>query len=190
MNTYLFMNSAYTSSSGFTTLELMTVVSIVAILFGLGLPQFRELYERWQVRQAAHSLQNTLAIARSLAIQQGGNIGIRKNNNTSKGCQNASTNQEWGCGWFIYNDLNRNGSWNTNEPKLHEITLNGNVNVMHTSGGINIKVDRFGMASGLNAKGFTLSPERTGITSPATQTLCMSSGGRIRLISDSSCPKK
>ena len=190
MLTFFVMNSTYTSASGVTMVELLTVLSITAILLGLGLPQFRELHERWQVLQTSRNLESTLTLARSLAIQRGGNIGMRKNNTTAQGCQNASTNQEWGCGWFIYADTNSNGSWNVNEPKLHEVTLNGSVNVMHTSGGNNIRFDRFGMASGLNAKGFTLTPATTGISSPAIQTLCMSSGGRIRLINDSRCPKK
>ena len=191
MNSYLIMNNAYASSaSGITLVELLTVLAITATLLALGVPQFQQLYERWQVLQTTRSLESTLMLARSLAIQQGGNIGIRKNTNITKGCQNASNNQEWGCGWFIYADLNGNGAWNANEPKLQEVSLSGEVNVMHTSGGLNIKVDRFGMASGLNAKGFTLSPERTGIASAATYTLCMSSGGRIRVVNDSSCPKK
>ena len=183
------MNSAYISAPrGISLIELLITISIISILVAVGLPQFRSLYERWQVLQTAQSMQSTLILARSLAIQRGGKIGIRKVND-SQSCKNAGTNQEWGCGWFIYSDENDNGAWNTSEPKLHEIILKGDTNVMHTSGGINIKFDRFGMASGLNVKGFTFTPLDSGISSPATQTLCMSSGGRIRIINDSSCQK-
>ena len=43
MITFFVMNSTYTSASGVTMVELLTVLSITAILLGLGLPQFREL---------------------------------------------------------------------------------------------------------------------------------------------------
>ncbi len=182
-NTYAF------SMRGMTMVEILTVLTIISVLIGLGAPQLIELHERWQVLETARSLESTLLFARSEAIKRGGNIGIRKRNNTAKGCKNASTNQAWGCGWFVYADLNGNGSWNAKEPKLTEVSLPGNINVMHTSGGINIKVDRYGMA-GLNTKSFTFSPERTGINSSSTHTLCMSSGGRIRIINEASCSKK
>lgn len=116
-------------------------------------------------------------LARSEAIRRGGGIGMRKFGNEPGGCQNAGTNQEWGCGWFIYEDVNGNGSWNKTQDRiLHELRLTGSVNVIHNSGGVNIKFDRYGKASGLNAKGFKFLPERTGTQSSYAQTLCMSSG--------------
>lgn len=189
MNFYLNMASTYaTPTHGMTLVETLTVVAIVSIVLSIAAPSFRQWQENWEVMRTTQSLERTLMLARSEAIRQGGRIGLRKNN-SSTSCRNADTNQEWGCGWFIYADLDGNGSWKSSEPKLHDIQLSGNVNVMHTSGGINIKFDRYGMASGLNAKGFTLSPARTGISSTATRTLCMSSGGRIRIVQDASCPK-
>lgn len=175
-------------SLGISLIETLTILAILGTLMGLAAPQFQLLRERWQVLQATRALESTFMMARSEAIKQGGRIGIRKHNNGTNGCNNAATNQAWGCGWFVYLDTNSNGSWNASEPQLQNVTLDGSVNVMHTSGGINIRFDRYGMASGLNAKGFTFSPERTGINSPATHSLCMSSGGRIRIIADSSCP--
>lgn len=171
---------------GLTLIEAMITLAIAAILLALAAPSFQKQYEKWQVLQATQALQSTLLLARSEAIKRNGNVGMRKNTNTAA-CSNASSNQEWSCGWFIYLDQNSNGSWNTNEPKLQEIQLSGTVNIMHNSGGINIKFDRLGKASGLNAKGFTFSPESQGISSTATHSLCMSSGGRIRIVNDFSC---
>lgn len=177
--------------TGLTLVEALTALAILSILAAIALPQFRELHERWQVTQAVRAMESSLMLARSEAIRRGGGIGMRKFGNEPGGCQNAGTNQEWGCGWFIYEDVNGNGSWNSTKDRLlHEVRLDGSVNVIHNSGGVNIKFDRYGKASGLNAKGFKFLPERTGTQAAYAQTLCMSSGGRIRIIKDYSDCKK
>ena len=183
------MTTAYPHlQSGLTLVELLSSLAIFSIVFGVALPQFVELWERWKVQHTLQALQSSLLLARSEAIQRAGHIGIQKIDNEKNGCQNAGTNSEWGCGWVVYHDLDGNGSWNSKKDKLlQEIKLDGSVYVMHSSGGKTIKFDRYGMASGLNAKGFTLSPERTGIASAATATLCMGSGGRIRIVQDAGC---
>lgn len=192
MQLFLVMTTAYThQQGGLTLVEALTALAILSILAAIAPPQFRELHERWQVTQAVRAMESSLMLARSEAIRRGGGIGMRKFGNEPGGCQNAGTNQEWGCGWFIYEDVNGNGSWNKTQDRiLHELRLTGSVNVMHNSGGVNIKFDRYGKASGLNAKGFKFLPERTGTQSSYAQTLCMSSGGRIRIIKDYSDCKK
>lgn len=187
MNFYLVMTSTHSSNiNGVTLIEMLVTIFVLAVLTMLAAPSFRLLHEKWNVENTAQAMQSTLLMARSEAIKRSGGIGIRKNSNSAT-CTNASTNQEWGCGWFIYVDTNNNGSWNATEPKIYEIQLNGQVNVMHNSGGNNLKIDRYGITNGLNAKGFTLSPESTGISSSATSSLCMSSGGRIRIIQSVTC---
>lgn len=175
------------SSNGFSLIELMTALAVLLCLTLLGAPTFKQLHESWKVKQTTDSLSKTLYLARSMAIQQGGRIGIQKNAKGTGGCTLANTNQEWGCGWFIFVDENDDGKWQNSERKLQVFTPEPNTNVIHQSGGTNIKVDRNGMMSGLNAKGFVISPEPAGIGSPATRGLCMSSGGRIRVIEDIPC---
>ena len=187
MHLYLVMSSPTSSNlNGVTIIEMLVTLAVLAVLATLAAPSFRLLHEKWSVDSVAQSMHSTLLMARSEAIKRGGGIGIQKNANSTS-CTNASTNQEWGCGWFIYNDTNNNGTWNAAEPKLYELQLAGKVNIMHNSGGSALKVDRYGMVNGLNARGFTLSPESMGIASSATSSLCMSSGGRIRVIRSASC---
>ena len=56
--------SRTTTQFGFTAIELMVVVSIVAILAALAGPSFAPLIERWRVRDAAEGLTSTLYYAR------------------------------------------------------------------------------------------------------------------------------
>ena len=181
------LRTAAPAMGGFTAIELMVTLSIVAILTALALPSFNLLIERWRIRDAVESMRSTFLLARSEAIKRGGGIGIQKLPKTTPGCILANANQEWGCGWFVFEDNNNDGKWQVSEARLQTVTTPANVNVMHNSGGTNIKVDRYGKMSGLNAKGFTFSPEPAGISSPATRGLCMSSGGRIRVIEDVPC---
>lgn len=168
--------------AGFSAIELMVAVAIVAILAALAAPSFAPLLERWRVRQAVENMTSTLYYARSEAIKRGGRVGIQKVAQGTNGCKLASTNEEWGCGWFVFVDSDDNGKWKSGEEILQTTTTPPNTNLIHKSGGANIKVDRFGKMSGLNVKGFIFSPEPAGISSPATRGICMSSGGRIRVI--------
>lgn len=175
------------AETGFTAIELLVTVAVVAILAALAAPSFKPLIDRWRVRDALESMQSTLYLARSEAIKRGGRVAIQKLPNVPASCSLAGTNEEWGCGWFIFADDNSDGKWQATETRIRTISTPANTNVIHQGGGQSIKVDRYGMMSGLNAKGFVFSPEPDGVSSSATQGLCMSSGGRIRVIKEVPC---
>lgn len=165
----------------------MVVVAILGVLTALIGPQFTTIIDRWRVRNTTDSLIDTLYFARSEAIKRGGKIGIQKLSNVTKGCQLASTNQEWGCGWIVFVDSDGNGKYKVGEEILQTILTSANTDVIHKSGSSTINVDRYGKMSGLNAKGFIISPASTGISSSATRGICMAAGGRIRIIEDVPC---
>lgn len=175
------------SINGFSLLEVMIIVSILAILTALAAPSFQLMIEKWRVQETVESMKSTIYYARSESIKRGGNIGIEKNPKTLPGCTLAEGTNEWGCGWFVFVDSDRNGKWKNGEEILKNILISANINVIHKNGGANITVDRYGMMSGLNAKGFIFSPAPAGISSPATRALCMAAGGRIRVIEDFQC---
>lgn len=170
-------------SLGFTLIELMVTVSVLGVLMAIALPSFLPLLERWRVRQVSNALENSLYYARSEAMKRGGNVTMEKIGNTAGTCQNASTTQDWGCGWVICHDANNNGTCNATETKLQEVRLSGTVNTMRKPSGKSLKFDRYGMTNGANILSFTLSPERTGIATDSTATLCLAAGGRIRVLS-------
>ena len=173
---------------GFSLIEVMVTVAILAILAALAGPSFQPLIDKWRVQQTVENMKSTLYYARSEANKRGGRVGIQKNDVAD--CAPDSTAQEWNCGWFVFVDSEGtgNGKWNKNKEEiLQNIPPPINVDVIHKSGGTNINVDRYGKMSGLNAKGFIFSPALTGISSPATRGICMASGGRIRVIEDIPC---
>lgn len=74
---------------GFTIVELMIVVAIVAILAALAGPSFRELMAMMRVKTAATDIHLSLMRARSEAIKRNTNVTI------------ATASGGWTAGWAI-----------------------------------------------------------------------------------------
>jgi len=173
--------------TGFSAIELMVVVSIVAVLAGLAAPSFTLLIESWRVRQATEQLTSSLYLARSEAIKRGGQVVIQKIPNNTNGCNSATGNRDWDCGWFVCHDTNNNGTCNANEAVLQRIDTPARVQVTRTGGGAGIKLNRWGLVDG-TWLGFSLVPLNTSTNHPGARGVCMSSGGRIRVIPPAEIP--
>ena len=176
-----------TPMRGFTAIELMVVVAIMAVLAALAAPSFTPLMEGWRVRQATEALQSTIFYARSEAIKRGGNVAIQKLPNNTGGCTTATTNQAWDCGWFVCADTNGNGACNAGEPELRRYESPGNIEVSRTGGGASIKLNRWGLVDG-TWLGFSLVPLNKPTTNAAARGVCMSLGGRVRIIPPAAIP--
>ena len=171
---------------GFTAIELMVVVAIVAILAALAGPSFTPLIESWRTRQAAEGLESSLYFARSEAIKRGGNVIIQKTPNNTDGCTLAPGVTDWGCGWSVCADDNANGTCETAEI-LQRFNMPSNTQVTRSAGAGTIQFNRWGLVAGAFL-GFAIVPENKSITNPAARGICMSSGGRIRLIGKDDLP--
>ncbi len=119
------------SEQGFTMIELMVVVSILAILTAIAAPSFKGLIESWRVKQEVEGLQSAIFYARSEAIKRGGGVVLQKIANNTDGCTLASSNADWGCGWFVCQDTNGNDQCATAEPVLQTADSNLKCNTCH-----------------------------------------------------------
>jgi len=75
---------------GFTLIELMTTVAIVAVLLAIAVPSFRGLIERNQVTVAANSLLASIHAARTGAINQSANVLL-----------DDGADGDWSTGWTV-----------------------------------------------------------------------------------------
>ena len=169
-------------TQGVTLLEMLVVIAILGVLSALAAPSFTPLIERWRVRQAAENLTSSLYFARSEAIKRGGNVVIRKELTGTNGCPLASGTSDWDCGWFVFVDANSNGTLNTGEEVLQRFAAPNNIQVTRSANGAFLRFDRWGRSGPF---GFSIVPVDKSTSNPAARGLCMSSGGRIRVTSDS-----
>lgn len=174
-------------SCGFTSIELMVVMGIAAVLATLAAPSFNMLIETWRVRDVMESMRSTLHLARSEAIKRGGLVAIQKLPNNTNSCTSAISNQDWDCGWIICQDTNNNGVCNATEPVLQRIETPAKVQITRTGGGASIKLNRWGLVDGAWL-GFSLVPLNKSTTHPGARGICMSSGGRIRTLLPEAIP--
>ncbi|WP_412511107.1 GspH/FimT family pseudopilin [Variovorax paradoxus] len=76
---------------GFTLVEMMVVIVLVAILLALALPSFNSLIEKYRVEGMASALVASVSHARAEAARRGQAVTIRQRAE----CSGA----DWSCGW-------------------------------------------------------------------------------------------
>lgn len=170
---------------GFTAIELLIVITILAVLAALAGPSFGPMIERWRTNQAVNNITSTIYVARSEAIKRGGKVSVRKIANGTDGCTFASTNQEWSCGWIIFVDTDEDGNLDAGEEILQSFQMPTSVNIMNNNSAVSFRFDRWGRANNINAASFAIVPRAGGVASPAATAVCFSSGGRVRVVKES-----
>jgi prepilin-type N-terminal cleavage/methylation domain-containing protein len=88
---------------GFTLIELMVVLVIVAILVVVGVPMITEFIADQRVRTVTSDIVADIAFARAKAVEQSRRVYMER------------TGATWANGWRIFVDLNDSNSYDANE---------------------------------------------------------------------------
>jgi type IV fimbrial biogenesis protein FimT len=99
---------------GFTLLEALLVLAVVAILVSLAAPSLSSLRQQHQLQSLAESLFNSMSLARSEALRRQQTVTM---------CPRASdaecdTSDNWQQGWLVFVDANGNARKEPDEPML------------------------------------------------------------------------
>lgn len=94
---------------GFTLVELMVTVALVAILAGIGIPSFNNLVAQNRVISSINEFHAGLRLARSEAVKRNANVVFCASSNQST-CTGT-----WGSGWLVYQDLDGDNTADNNE---------------------------------------------------------------------------
>jgi type IV fimbrial biogenesis protein FimT len=90
--------------AGFTLIELMTAVAIMAVTLTIGLPTFNSTIQRVRVDTALHLLSTDMAMARNSAVMRHSQIVVCPRD-PSGGCADG---QDWSRGWMVFGDPDGN----------------------------------------------------------------------------------
>ncbi|MGB4059650.1 MAG: GspH/FimT family pseudopilin [Burkholderiaceae bacterium] len=168
---------------GFTLIEAMVSIAILTVLAALAVPAFRTVTERMKVSTVSDEMVAALNLTRGTAIQNNGNVTLRKLSNAEAGLTGVcNTTQDWSCGWRVFRDTDGNGVLDAGEEVIYTFNITNRVTVMRFTNGVSMTANRWGQLTGINAVRFTLLPTDTGVTSPAVTTICLNSGGRVRVL--------
>lgn len=91
---------------GFTLVELLFTLTLVAIALSIAAPSFREMLRNQQVSSATQELRNALDFARESAAHSGQPISV------------TATDGDWAAGWEVFVDTGNHGTRATHQPLL------------------------------------------------------------------------
>lgn len=100
--------------AGFTLLELMVTISIMAIIAGVAVPSYQNLIENNLMRTASHAFYDSLVLARSEAVKNNLPVAVCKSANSSS----CATSGYWDGGWLVYIDADADGVFDSSESVL------------------------------------------------------------------------
>lgn len=94
-------------SAGFTLLELMIAVTVLAIGMSIAVPSFTDIIRRNRLTTQTNNLMSALAIARSEAVKRGTSVTVCPANAlTGPGADQCSGVDNWAQnGWIVFSDV-------------------------------------------------------------------------------------
>lgn len=99
-------------SNGFTLVELLVAVAILAILVSAGTPSFRETVIKNKTSSYASDFKMALYVAQNEAIKRGVPVTVRATSQSSR---------VWQSGWEIFADTDGNGARDTSSGTTEEL---------------------------------------------------------------------
>lgn len=135
------------TAKGFTLLELMVTLVVLAIALGIGFPSLAAAIERTRITNTYHLLTASLMAARTAAITRAEPITVYP----SRDGRHCRDDQVWEGGWIIFADPLRTGEPADAAAVMRSIdALDGHFAVRSTSGRQRVRYLPSGRAYGSN----------------------------------------
>ena len=93
--------------SGFSVVELVITLVLLAVLLTVGAPAFNNIFEDNALAGTANRFITSLTLARSEAVARNKNVIMCRLNASSNGC---SSSGNWEDGWVIWADIDGDGT--------------------------------------------------------------------------------
>ncbi len=95
------------TEAGFTLVELMITVAVVAILAAIAFPSFQATIRSNRIATRTNEFMASVALARAEAVKNNIGAGMCASANGAT-CDTVNTGLEWNDGWIVFDDVNGN----------------------------------------------------------------------------------
>lgn len=128
MRIHLFQVSGTPSTRGFTLVEMMTTLTVLAVIMVIAVPSLSGLVRSSKVRSAQSDLVASLMLARSEAAKRGVMVGLAASAPT--------VGNEFAKGWTVWVDANEDGVIDSTELVIRSYPSLGSAVVLGTTGNV------------------------------------------------------
>ena len=170
--------------AGFTLVESLAVVGIIAILLAVGIPSYRSMRATTRVSTEVNGLLGDLQFARSEALKQGQTVTAC----VSVAGASCSTSNLWQKGWIIFSDSNGNAAVDSGETvlRVQKALTEGDVITAGTQS--NISFNRDGFALNLPVAGLLFTLRDPGNNKTITRCLAIAVSGMMTTQNNTTAP--
>lgn len=91
-------------TKGFTLLELMITLSVLAVLLGLAVPAFTDLWLDSQRTVIVNGFVHSISLARAVALERGHAVSICR---SPDGLTCSNQTEDWQAGWMVFVNADR-----------------------------------------------------------------------------------
>mgnify|MGYP001809622795 CR=1 FL=1 len=108
------------ATRGFTLIELIVTIAIVAILAGIAIPSFTSMIAKNRAAALTNELSGALNLAYSEAVKRSRRVTVCRSVNVdtaTPGCSTA-TGTNWSTGWIVFVDAATTGTIDTGDTRL------------------------------------------------------------------------
>jgi len=164
---------------GFTLVETMIAIVVMAIVVALGMPAYREWIQNTQIRTAAESALAGIQLARAEALKRNTNVSFQLMTSMTATCARSTTGKNW-----IVSVKDATGLCNVTNPATDPPLLiqakpsgEGTKNVALSASQSAITFSGLGQVTPAPTGTITLD-----ITNPSVGGNCVVSGGKMRCL--------
>ena len=101
-------------AQGYTLIELMVLVAVIAIVLAVGAPRLSVFFDGNRMVSNTNALVSAIQIARSEAIKRGNRVTLCKSANADAATPSCTTAGDWDQGWVVYSEEDNNiGQYNS-----------------------------------------------------------------------------
>jgi type IV fimbrial biogenesis protein FimT len=173
-------------AAGFTLVELLVVVAILAVVLGLAAPSFARISQAAAVSSAVSQFMADMRFARSEGMRRGGGVVLCRSEDPESSAPTCAINagtQDWATGWIVFHDLDGDSVRTASEPVLRVQARHGGID---TIASLDTTIFKFSATGRLLAPSSITSMQFGGASFGTTsrRVVCVSPGGRARIAGD------